>query len=53
VLDYTKNSINVPADDLFNMIYRLTPDFKFYVPASYYFKEQDNIVSTIKDINTK
>ena len=53
VLDYTKNSINVPADDLFNMIYRLTPDFKFYVPASYYFKEQDNIVSTIKDINKK
>jgi len=53
VLDYTKNSINVPADDLFNMIYRLTPDFKFYVPASYYFKEQDNILSTIKDINKK
>ena len=53
VLEYTKNSINVPADDLFNMIYRLTPNFKFYVPTSYYFKEQDNIVSTIEDINKK
>ena len=51
VLDYTKNSINVPIDDLFNMIYRLTPDFNYYVPASFYFKEQDNVASTINDIN--
>jgi GR25 family glycosyltransferase involved in LPS biosynthesis len=43
VLDYTKNSINVPIDDLFNMIYRLTPDFRFYVPAHHFFKEQDNV----------
>ena len=43
VLDYTKNSINVPIDDLFNMIYRLTPDFRFYVPAEHFFKEQDNV----------
>jgi GR25 family glycosyltransferase involved in LPS biosynthesis len=51
ILDYTKNSINVPIDDLFNMIFRLTPDFRFYVPAAFYFKEQDNVVSTIKDID--
>ena len=51
VLDYTKNSINVPIDDLFNMIYRLTDHFNYYVPESFYFKEQDNIESTIIDIN--
>jgi GR25 family glycosyltransferase involved in LPS biosynthesis len=51
VLDYTKNSINVPIDDLFNMIYRLTLDFRYYVPADYYFKEQDNTVSIIKSFN--
>jgi hypothetical protein len=52
VLDYTKNYINVPADDLFNMIYRLIPDFHFYVPAEFYFKEQDEIASTIKVIDS-
>ena len=52
VLDYTKNYINVPADDLFNMIYRLIPDFNFYVPAEFYFKEQDEITSTIKFIDS-
>ena len=52
ILEYTKNSINVPIDDLFNMIYRLTPDFRFYVPAEFYFKEQDNIISTIKTIDS-
>ena len=51
MLDYTKNSINVPIDDLFNMIYRLTDHFNYYVPESFYFKEQDNIESTIIDIN--
>jgi GR25 family glycosyltransferase involved in LPS biosynthesis len=51
VLDYTKNSVNVPADDLYNMIYRLTQDFRFYVPADFYFKEQDNVVSTIKTVD--
>ena len=52
ILQYTKNSINVPIDDLFNMIYRLTPDFRFYVPTEFYFKEQDNIISTIKTIDS-
>ena len=51
IIEYTKNSINVPIDDLFNMIYRLTADFRFYVPASYFFKEQDNVASTIKAID--
>jgi len=51
ILDYTKNSINVPIDDLFNMIFRLTPDFRFYVPATFLFKEQDNVPSTIKSVN--
>ena len=50
ILEYTKNSINVPIDDLFNMIYRLTPDFRYYVPATYFFKEQDNVASAIKAI---
>jgi GR25 family glycosyltransferase involved in LPS biosynthesis len=49
VLDYTKNSINVPADDLYNMVYRLTPDFRFYVPADFYFKEQDNV--SLRDLD--
>jgi GR25 family glycosyltransferase involved in LPS biosynthesis len=51
VLAYTQHYINVPIDDLFNMVFRLTPDFRFYVPAEHYFKEQDNIVSTIVAIN--
>jgi GR25 family glycosyltransferase involved in LPS biosynthesis len=50
ILAYTPSSINVPIDDLYNMIYRLT-DFRFYVPLTYFFKEQDNISSSIKDID--
>jgi GR25 family glycosyltransferase involved in LPS biosynthesis len=53
IIDYTKNSINVPIDDLFNMIYRLTPDFKYYVPESFYFKERDDTVSALIDINNR
>jgi GR25 family glycosyltransferase involved in LPS biosynthesis len=51
VLAYTEHYINVPIDDLFNMIFRLTPDFRFYVPAEHYFKEQDNVISSIVSIN--
>ena len=51
IMDYINHSINVPIDDLFNMIYRLTPDFRFYVPNDYFFKEQDNVLSTISDID--
>ena len=51
VLEYTKNSINVPSDDLFNMVFRETPDFRFYVPDSPYFIEQANIVSSIATID--
>jgi GR25 family glycosyltransferase involved in LPS biosynthesis len=49
VLDYTNNYVNVPADDLYNMVYRLTPDFRFYVPADFYFKEQDNV--SLRDLD--
>ena len=51
ILAYTPHSINVPVDDLYNMIYRLTPDFRFYVPSTYFFKEQDAAVSTIHAID--
>jgi GR25 family glycosyltransferase involved in LPS biosynthesis len=51
ILDYTKNSINVPIDDLFNMIFRLTPDFRFYVPAEFLFKEQDEVHSITDTIH--
>ena len=52
LLTYHKGEINVPIDDLFNMTFRLTPDFRFYVPTSdYFFKEQDNISSIIQEIN--
>ena len=51
VLAYTNNHINVPSDDLYCTIYRETSDFRFYVPKEYLFKEQDNITSTIGDIN--
>lgn len=53
IIDYIKNSINVPVDDLFNMIYRLTPDFKYYVPATFFFKERDDNVSSLVDINQR
>jgi len=45
ILDYLDNEINLPIDDLINTIYRTQPDFKFYVPKTYFFKEQDNTVS--------
>jgi len=53
LLNYHQGAINVPIDDLFNMIFRLMPDFRFYVPsvADYFFKEQDNITSIIQEIN--
>jgi len=51
VLAYTNNHINVPSDDLYCTIYRETSDFRFYVPKEYLFKEQDNITSTIGDVN--
>ena len=53
LLNYHQGAINVPIDDLFNMIFRLVPDFRFYVPsvANYFFKEQDNIISIIQEIN--
>jgi len=52
LLLFHEGAINVPIDDLINMSYRLMPDFRFYVPAAdYFFKEQDNISSTIHAIN--
>jgi len=52
LLSYYQDAINVPIDDLINMIYRLTPDFRVYVPLSdYFFKEQDNVLSSIHEIN--
>ena len=51
VLAYAANNINVPIDDLYNMVYRLTPDFRFYVPGEFFFQEQANISSSIQDIN--
>jgi len=53
VLLYLENQLNTPIDDIFNRIYRLTPDFRFYVPCDYFFKEQNNIDSTIKAINNE
>ena len=47
ILDYLGNEINLPIDDLINTIYRTQPDFKFYVPKTYFFKEQDNTTSSI------
>ena len=52
VLLYLDNQVSIPIDDIFNKIYRLTPDFRFYVPFDYFFKEQDSVKSTIKDINS-
>jgi len=53
LLNYHQGQINVPIDDLFNMSFRLTPDFCFYVPSAvdYFFKEQDNTSSIIQEIN--
>ena len=42
IMDYLGNEINLPIDDLINTIYRTQPDFKLYVPKTYFFKEQDN-----------
>ena len=45
ILDYIGNEFNMPIDDFINKIYCTQPDFKFYVPKNYFFKEQDNTVS--------
>ena len=50
VLAYSNNHINIPIDDLYNTIYRMT-DFRFYIPGSYFFKEQENVQSCIVNIN--
>lgn len=51
IINYIGNQINLPIDDLINTIYRTRQDFNVYVPKTYYFKEQDNTKSIIKDIN--
>ena len=51
VLAYSNNHINIPIDDLYCTLYRETSDYHFYVPCDFFFKEQDNVVSTIADIN--
>jgi GR25 family glycosyltransferase involved in LPS biosynthesis len=50
VLAYSNNHIDIPIDDLYNTIYRKT-DFRFYIPGSYFFKEQENVKSCIVEIN--
>jgi GR25 family glycosyltransferase involved in LPS biosynthesis len=45
ILDYIGNEFNMPIDDIINTIYCTQPDFKFYVPQTFFFKEQDNTVS--------
>jgi len=45
ILDYIGNEFNMPIDDFINTIYRTQPDFKFYVPKTFFFKEQDDTVS--------
>jgi len=47
ILDYIGNEINLPIDDLINTMYRTQPDFKLYVPKTYFFKEQYNTTSII------
>jgi GR25 family glycosyltransferase involved in LPS biosynthesis len=52
VLNYINNHIDIPIDDLYNIMYRENQDFRFYVPvASYFFQEQSDAVSTIHKIN--
>lgn len=51
VLDYANININMPIDDLYNVIFRTQFDFMFYVPDTFFFKEQLNISSCIKDID--
>ena len=53
VLAYSNNYINIPIDDLYCTVYRETNDFRFYVPHDYFFKEQENVMSTIMDINSQ
>ena len=50
-LAYCNNHIDIPIDDLYNVLYRMTPNFRFYVSYSYFFKEQPDATSCITDIN--
>jgi GR25 family glycosyltransferase involved in LPS biosynthesis len=52
VLNYINNHIDIPIDDVYNVMHRETHDFRFYVPVSdYFFQEQPGVLSTIHDIN--
>jgi len=52
VLAYSNNHIDIPIDDVYCTMYRTTTDFRLYVPLEdYFFKEQENVSSTIHDIN--
>jgi len=52
VLAYSNNHIDIPIDDVYCTMYRTTTEFRLYVPVEdYFFKEQENVSSTIRDIN--
>jgi GR25 family glycosyltransferase involved in LPS biosynthesis len=52
VLSYCNYQIDIPIDDIYCTIYRLTPDFHFYVPGGdYFFKEQDNVLSILHQVD--
>ena len=49
LLNYTKEYISVPADDLLSSIY-INTDFNLYVPENYLFFEPENTISIINNI---
>lgn len=51
LLNYSNNIVSIPADDLICHSFLNVEDFKVYVPQTYLFKEQDETVSVIGQIN--
>ena len=50
IIETINNTVSLPSDDLFGHFHRNVPDFRFYVPYEYYFKERGDSVSIIGQI---
>jgi GR25 family glycosyltransferase involved in LPS biosynthesis len=48
ILDYAKDHIDIPADDLLSNMYN-TDMLRVYVPAKYIFHESENTISIIRN----
>ena len=51
ILNFNKNNINIPSDDLISLIHYLSTDFNLHVPEKFIFKQDSSNISIIQKIN--